>query len=150
MKVAEGKERSESGRQGRPTTGSSVRGTSRRQAAEVPTALKPELARGLCLGGGSPFGTARRGVAERPRRQTRARGEREAVAERPFPRDCRASGQPEQGRFCRGLGCVNWELEQRKENRKNESTEDILLCNFRVEMLLKYKNTRLRSQEGND
>ena len=45
---------------------------------------------------------------------------------------------------------MNCELEQRKENRKNESTEDILFCNFRVEMLLKYKNTRLRSQEGND
>ena len=150
MKVAEGKERSESGRQGRPTTGSSVPGTSRRQAAAAPTALTPELARGLCLGGGSPLGTARRGVAERPRRQTRAGGEREAAAERPSPRDCRAAGQPEQGRFCRGLGCVNCELKQRKENRKNESTEDILFCSFRVEVLLKYKNTRFRSQEGND
>ena len=112
MKVAEGKERSESGRQGRPTTGSRVPGTSRRQAAAAPNALTPELARGLCLGGGSPLGTARRGVAERPRRQTRAGGEREAAAERPSPRDCRAAGQPEQGRFCRGLGCVNCELEQ--------------------------------------
>ena len=150
MKVAEGKDRSESGRPGRPTTASSVPGTRRRQDAAAPTALTPELARGLCLGGGSPLGTARRGIAERPRRQTRAGGEREAAAERPSPRDCRAAGQPEQGRFCRGLGCVNCELEQRKENRKNESTEDILFCNFRVEMLLKYKNTRLRSQEGND
>ena len=150
MKVAEGKERSESGRQGRPTTGSSVPGTSRRQAAAAPTALTPELARGLCLGGGSPFGTARRGVAERPRRQTRAGGEREAAAERPSPRDCRAAGQPEQGRFCRGLGCVNCELKQQKENRKKKITEDILFCNFRVEMLPKYKITRLRSHKGND
>ena len=78
MKVAEGKERSESGRQGRPTTGSSVLRTSCRQAAAAPNALTPELARGLCLGGGSPLGTARRGFAERPRRQTRAGGEREA------------------------------------------------------------------------
>ncbi|XP_070655952.1 collagen alpha-1(I) chain-like [Bos indicus] len=78
----------------------------------------PEPARGLCLGGGSPLGTARRGVAERPRRQTRAGGERKAAAERPSPGDCRAAGQPEQGRFCRGLGCVNCELKQRKENRK--------------------------------
>ena len=112
MKVAEGKERSESGRQGRPTTGSSVPGTSRRQAAAAPTALTPELARGLCLGGRPTLGTARRGLAERPRRQTRAGGEREAAAERPSPRDCRAAGQPEQGRFCRGLGCVNCKLEQ--------------------------------------
>ena len=122
----------------------------RRQAAAAPTALTPELARGLCLGGGSPFGTARRGVAERPRRQTRAGGEREAAAERPSPRDCRAAGQPEQGRFCRGLGCVNCELKQRKENRKKKITEDILFCNFRVEMLPKYKITRLRSHKGND
>ena len=111
MKVAEGQERSKSGRQGRPTTASSVPGTSRPQAAAAPTALTSELARGLCFGGDSPLGTARRGVAERPRRQTRAGGEREAVAERPSPRDCRAAGQPEQGRFCRGLGCVNCELE---------------------------------------
>ena len=97
MKVAEGKERSESGRQGRPTTGSSVPGTSRRQAAAAPTALTPELARGLCLGGGSPLGTARRSVAERPRRQTRAGGEREAAAERPSPRDCRAQANLSKG-----------------------------------------------------
>ena len=97
MKVAEGKERSESGRQGRPTTGSSVPGTSRRQAAAAPTARTPELARGLCLGGGSPLGTARRGVAERPRRQTRAGGEREAAAERPSPRDCRAQANLSKG-----------------------------------------------------
>ena len=97
MKVAEGKERSESGRQGRPTTGSSVPGTSRRQAAAAPTARTPELARGLCLGGGSPLGTARRGVAERPRRQTRAGGEQEAAEERPSPRDCRAAAKMSKG-----------------------------------------------------
>ena len=45
---------------------------------------------------------------------------------------------------------MNCELKQQKENRKKKITEDILFCNFRVEMLPKYKITRLRSHKGND
>ena len=132
MKVAEGKERSASGRRGRTTTGSRVPGTRRRhrQAAVAPTARTPELAGGLCLGGGSPLGTARRGAAQGGRRAGGRGGEA-------LPARLQGPGEPEQGRFCRGLGCVNCRLKQRQTHR--ESAEHILFCNFRVEMLLQYK-----------
>ena len=140
VKVAEGKERSASGRWGRRTTGSSVPGTRRRhrQAAVAPTARTPELAGGLCLGGGSPLGTARRGAAQAAEAQA-AQGGRRAGGRggEALPARLQGPGEPEQGRFCRGLGCVNCRLKQRQTHR--ESAEHILFCNFRVEMLLQYK-----------
>ena len=107
VKVAEGKERSASGRRGRTTTGSSVPGTRRRhrQAAVAPIARTPELAGGLCLGGGSPLGTARRGAAQGGRRAGGRGGEA-------LPARLQGPGEPELGRFCRGLGCVNCRLKQ--------------------------------------
>ena len=91
--------------------------------------------------------TRRRGAAQAADEGGRRAGGRGGEA---LPSRLQGPGQPEQGRFCRGLGCVNCELKQRKENRKKKITEDILFCNFRVEMLPKYKITRLRSHKGND
>ena len=94
------KEQSESGRQGRPTTGSSVPGMRRRrrQAAAATTVRTPELAGGLSLGGSSPL---REHGAERLRRQRprwpRAGGKQEAAAERPSPRDCKAQANLSKG-----------------------------------------------------
>ena len=119
MKVAEGKERSESGRRGRPTTGSNVPGTRRRgrQAAAAPTARTPELAGGLCLGGDSPLGTARRRGAQAAQGGRRAGGRgREAL-----PARLQGPGQPEQGRFCRGLGCVNCKLNSESKTERKQA-----------------------------
>lgn len=148
MKAAEGKEHCESGRRGRPTTGSSVRGTScrRRQAAAPQAARTPELARGLCLGGGSPLGTARHGAPQAADKGGRRAGGRDGQA---LPTRLQGPGQPGQGRFCPWLGCVSYKLSESKTEKK-ETTKDILFCNFRVDMLLKYKKTRLRSHKGND
>ena len=44
---------------------------------------------------------------------------------------------------------MSYKLSESKTEKK-ENTKDILFCNFRVDMLLKYKKTRLRSHKGND
>ncbi|XDA76132.1 hypothetical protein R6Z07F_006292 [Ovis aries] len=89
-----------------------------------------------------PNARARRGPLPRrglPARDSTARsGPGRAESGRPRrrgpPREMQGPGEPEQGRFCRGLGCVNCRLKQRQKHkeRKKANTEDILFCNFRV------------------